>query len=88
MRAMSLLCSGHIKEACPYLQNALEEPALELVPGIGKIKEALLRQGAMAAAMTGSGSAVFGLFAEESTARAAVEALGIQYPYAAYCHSV
>ena len=88
VRAMSLLCSGHIKEACPYLQNALEEPALELVPGIGKIKEALLRQGAMAAAMTGSGSAVFGLFEEESTARAAVEALGIQYPYAAYCHSV
>lgn len=87
-RAMALLCSGRLTEAAPLLQNALEAPAVELVPVIGEIKEKLLQQGALASCMTGSGSAVFGLFTEEATARQAVEALGGQYPYVAYCHSV
>lgn len=87
-RAMALLCSGKLEEAAPLLQNALEAPAVELVPTIGKIKEQLLSLGALTACMTGSGSAVFGLFATEAAAKQAVEALGTQYPYAAYCHSI
>lgn len=88
VRAMGLLCSGRIEEAAPLLENALEAPAMELLPQIGQIKEALLSRGALAAVMTGSGSAVFGLFANEAAAKAAVEALGGGYPFAAYCHSV
>jgi len=40
-------------------------------PEIGKIREELLAAGAMAAALTGSGSAVYGLFARLSDARRA-----------------
>lgn len=87
-RAMALLCSGRLREAAPLLQNALEAPAMELVSAVGEIKEKLLSLGASAASMTGSGSAVFGLFEGEEDARQAVQTLGPQYPYAAYCHSL
>ncbi|HEU4402984.1 MAG TPA: 4-(cytidine 5'-diphospho)-2-C-methyl-D-erythritol kinase [Candidatus Polarisedimenticolia bacterium] len=49
-------------EACVGTGNDLEPYARVLCPAIGEIKERLLRSGATAAAMTGSGSAVFGLF--------------------------
>lgn len=44
-------------------------------PEIGEIKEDLLAAGAAAAGMTGSGSAVFGLYRDEETARGAQGAL-------------
>ena len=43
------------------------------------IKEALLRHGALAAAMSGSGPAVFGLFSPETETNRALEALGRRY---------
>ena len=43
------------------------------------IKEALLRHGALAAAMSGSGPAVFGLFSPEAETNQALEALGRRY---------
>jgi 4-diphosphocytidyl-2-C-methyl-D-erythritol kinase len=56
------------------LENHLEGPVGAHHRGIGEMVEACLRAGARGAAMTGSGSAVFGLFAE-SAARRAVAAL-------------
>jgi len=44
-------------------------------PEIGKIRGELLAAGAMAAAMTGSGSAMYGLFSRQSDARRAEEEL-------------
>ena len=41
--------------------NALEEPAMSLVPEIRKIKEELLAAGLKIVQMTGSGSAVFAM---------------------------
>lgn len=46
---------------------------------IDDIKEALLRHGALAAAMSGSGPAVFGLFAPDGDAAGALEALKRRY---------
>ena len=43
------------------------------------IKEALLRHGALAAAMSGSGPAVFGLFSPEAETNHALEELGRRY---------
>lgn len=43
------------------------------------IKEALLRHGALAAAMSGSGPAVFGLFSPETETNRALEELGRRY---------
>ncbi len=57
------------------LVNDFEAPIVEAYPAIGEIKAALQAAGAGFAAMTGSGSAVYGFFHERDTAAAATEAL-------------
>jgi 4-diphosphocytidyl-2-C-methyl-D-erythritol kinase len=56
------------------LANDLQGPVAERHPAIGEMVEACLREGALGAAMSGSGSAVFGLF-PEAVARRAVSRL-------------
>jgi 4-diphosphocytidyl-2-C-methyl-D-erythritol kinase len=51
--------------------NDLEPSARHFCPAIGEIKDRLLHAGAVAAAMTGSGSAVFGVFVDSTPARRA-----------------
>jgi 4-diphosphocytidyl-2-C-methyl-D-erythritol kinase len=51
------------------LRNDLEPPVLRHHPAIGRIKQSLLAAGAAFAAMSGSGSAVFGLFERADAAR-------------------
>lgn len=58
--------------AASRLGNALEEAAIILYPAIREIKSMLLDAGAMGAAMTGSGSVVYGLFRDRRKAWAAV----------------
>jgi 4-diphosphocytidyl-2-C-methyl-D-erythritol kinase len=55
--------------------NDLEPPAARRHPEIDQMKAALRRAGALAAAMSGSGSAVFGLFQRRIEAEAAVQTL-------------
>jgi 4-diphosphocytidyl-2-C-methyl-D-erythritol kinase len=57
------------------LGNDLEPPVRRRHPAIGRLVRALMRKGAVYAAMSGSGSAVFGLFPSEGGARAAARAL-------------
>ncbi|HUE84549.1 MAG TPA: 4-(cytidine 5'-diphospho)-2-C-methyl-D-erythritol kinase [Vicinamibacterales bacterium] len=51
------------------LRNDLELPVTVRHPTIGRIKQALLDAGAVVAAMSGSGSAVFGLYERQDAAR-------------------
>jgi 4-diphosphocytidyl-2-C-methyl-D-erythritol kinase len=51
--------------------NDLEPPVVRRHPEIGALKSAMRDAGAVAAAMTGSGSAVFGLFRTRGAASAA-----------------
>jgi 4-diphosphocytidyl-2-C-methyl-D-erythritol kinase len=53
----------------------LETVAVHQFPVIEKIKKELLNQGAKGALMTGSGSAVFGLFTDTSAARKAADTM-------------
>jgi 4-diphosphocytidyl-2-C-methyl-D-erythritol kinase len=54
------------------LRNDLEAPVVRHHPAIGRIRQSLLKAGAVTAAMSGSGSAVFGLFEDgEAAARTA-----------------
>ncbi len=53
------------------LVNDLMAPVAERHPAVREMAEACLATGAVAAQMSGSGSAVFGLFPESATARAA-----------------
>jgi 4-diphosphocytidyl-2-C-methyl-D-erythritol kinase len=55
-----------------HMCNDLETVAIRRFPLLARIKKDLLNQGAVGSLMTGSGSAVFGLFADTSTARKAV----------------
>jgi 4-diphosphocytidyl-2-C-methyl-D-erythritol kinase len=56
--------------------NDLEPPIARRHPEIDQMKAALRRAGALAASMSGSGSAVFGLFQRRSDAETAMETLG------------
>ena len=84
---MRALFEGSLDALAPLLFNALEEPAVALVPEIGEVKAALLRAGARAASMTGSGSAVFGLFGSKEEAEAALPALQ-SCAFACVCESI
>jgi 4-diphosphocytidyl-2-C-methyl-D-erythritol kinase len=55
--------------------NDLEAPIARRHPEIEQMKATLLRSGALAASMTGSGSTVFGLFQRRRDAAAAVKTL-------------
>ena len=67
---------GDADTLCANVRNVFEQ-ALdgEQRDCIEKIKHTLLLHGAKAAAMTGSGSVVFGLFSDETSCRAACDAL-------------
>src|SRR5690606_31519120 len=56
------------------LVNDLEKPILALYPQIALVKQMLEEAGAGYASLSGSGSAVFGVFDDEGEARAAGEA--------------
>jgi len=68
---------GRSRESHPMREmvNDLEAPVAERHPEIARIISALRRAGAAQAAMSGSGSAVFGLFSDRSAAAAAIERL-------------
>lgn len=62
--------------AAKLLVNALEQAVIPAHPLIGELKEHLLRLGAESALMSGSGSAVFGVFHDYVLAEQAANALG------------
>lgn len=62
------LISGNIKEIADRLVNVMEPPAVAQHPEIEEVKNQLLSMGALGAMMTGSGSAVFGIFESHSNA--------------------
>ncbi len=62
------------------LWNDLEAPVFAMYPALGSLKAAMLALGACAAAMSGSGSAIYGLFDNNNIAAKAWNALGREYP--------
>lgn len=61
---------------CDNIVNQFEPLCIAKLPEIGTIKSALLDGGAYAAQMSGSGSAVFGIFTNEEAAKTSYDALG------------
>lgn len=59
-----LLQRDHIQSWRSTVLNTMEDHVFRTHPAISDIKTSLLRSGALYAAMTGSGSSVFGLFKE------------------------
>ena len=69
---------------CDNIVNQFEPICINRVPEIGKIKKCLVKSGAYTAQMSGSGSAVFGIFTDKATADSAYEAL-LQLPFDVRC---
>lgn len=60
------------------LKNDFEAVVFDLEPEIRKAKNALLKAGADAALLAGSGSAVFGIFGSEDAQRRAIQAIELE----------
>lgn len=76
-----LLYKGDLKEICDGMFNCFEQ----LVPGIENIKNIMLRHGSLGSMMSGSGSAVFGIFAQRSDADKALDELKRNNYFACIC---
>ena len=74
-----LLERGDLAAVCALVGNVFEQ-VIDPESDIFTIRRRLTELGADAACMSGSGSAVFGLFTKEETARAAQELLSQDYP--------
>lgn len=62
-----LLEKGDINDICEAMYNCFEL----LVPSVGEIKDVMNRSGAMGSMMSGSGTAVFGIFDDEEKMKTA-----------------
>lgn len=62
----------NLDELAGLVENDLALPAQQLEPACGALRAALVERGALAASVSGSGSVVFGLFAQEQDAQAAI----------------
>lgn len=77
------LSRGALAEIAAHVGNVFEAP-LNL-PHTAKLISRLQQGGALTAALSGSGSAVFGLFADTTLAHACADALREQYPQTWVC---
>ena len=82
--AIKALALGDAQALAAALQNVLQPHAQSLLPQIGHLCERLSQCGALCACMTGSGSAVFGLFASAQAARHAQAQLRTEAPLCVY----
>lgn len=69
------LASVGVAEIAAALENDLQPAALSLRPEIGATLDALIRQGALGALVSGSGPTCFGVFDDASAAEVAAAAL-------------
>jgi 4-diphosphocytidyl-2-C-methyl-D-erythritol kinase len=65
-----------VHDVCEILSNDLEPVTFKRYPLVSELKEVLIAEGAEASLMSGSGSTVFGLFAEEKAAKSAAAEIG------------
>ena len=61
--------SNHV---CAHMGNVLESVTIPNYPVIAEIKQQMMRSGAKASMMSGSGPTVFGLFEDGETAKRAL----------------
>ena len=77
----SLLGKGELKEICNAMYNCFEY----LVPCVEPIKKVMNKNGALRAMMSGSGSAVFGVFNDKQKAQNALKELKEKDIFAVIC---
>lgn len=75
------LHAGALQPLCRRMFNVFESVDDRRMRDVARIKSALLDNGALGAVMTGTGSAVFGIFADEDSASRACDALKNDIPF-------
>ena len=85
--ALSALKDGNFPKLCGSIGNVLQPVACRLRPEIETACSALMREGASSARMTGSGSAVFGIFRNAAAAEKAYKALSPTEKSIFLCHT-
>lgn len=73
---------GELKELCRRMYNVFEDVDDRRMRTVSEIKSVLLDCGALGAIMTGTGSAVFGVFEAEDKGEKALDALRGEYKFA------
>ena len=73
------LAAGDLPRLARRMYNVFEDVLPRRCAAVGEIKARLLNLGALGAVMTGTGSAVFGLFDDDAAARRAFDALKADY---------
>lgn len=69
---------GHMRDFYNGLKNVLEPIAMGMVKDVVRLKDELNNLGAIKSLMSGSGSAVFGVFEDETIAKKAFDSLSAQ----------
>ena len=72
---VAALKTRDLPQLCRRMYNVFENVDDRRMKAVAEIKSALLDRGALGAVMTGTGSAVFGIYGSESAAAAACDAL-------------
>lgn len=80
---LELLADGESDEALKYCANVFEQ-AFD-IPGRVDIKDTFNKNGALAACMTGSGSAIYGVFEQEENAEKSAKALKTDFEKVYIC---
>ena len=78
----ALLAGGNLEEISSNLYNAFEA----IVPTCREAKDLLVSNGALGALMSGSGSAIYGIFPPDADCTAACRALARRGYTAFVCH--
>ena len=85
--ALAALENGNLMQLSASIGNVLEPVSVSRCPEIGEAVHSLLSAGARLAAMTGSGSAVFGVFSSGTEAEKAAAVLSKKWKRIHICHS-
>ena len=85
---ISALEAGQTEEVARRMFNVFEDVLPRQYSEVGEIRSALLDAGALGAVMTGTGSAVFGLFTEETRMKKAHDSLSARYKECYITHAV
>lgn len=85
---VAALESGSLGEICACLHNDLQEVAFKMCPTARFVRDLLMDAGAMAALLSGSGSAVFGIARDEAHAVALADTMRPRGYWASACHTV
>ena len=79
---LKALENGDLRAVCRRMYNVFEDVGDRRMRTVAQIKSRMLDYGALGSIMTGTGSAVFGVFTEEEAARKAAEELRGEYKFA------